>query len=107
MTCEEIIDRLRTLGIPSAYSHFKSPPSLPFVVYTVPNDRRYGADNRNMLKSSTVHIELYTEAKDEELENAVAELFSEYELDGYEDYLQEEQMYMKVFEFETVMKTGG
>lgn len=107
MTCEEIMLRLRTLGLPAAYSHFNKPPSVPFVVYTIPDSVRYGADHRNMLKKSTVRIELYTDHKDIKLENKVAALFSEYEIDSYETYIDEQQLYQNVFEFEIIIKTGG
>lgn len=104
MKCEEILTRLRSLKMPAAYSHFNKPPSVPFVVYTLPETNRYGADNRNMLTKSTVRVELYTDHKDIQLENKVAELFSEYEIDSYETWLSEQQLYQVVFEFEIINK---
>lgn len=103
-TCEKILKMLRTLNIPSAYSHFNKPPSVPFVVYTIPESRRYGADNLNMLQSSTVRVELYTDHKDIQLENRVADLFREYEIDSYETYISDQQLYQVVFEFEIITK---
>lgn len=78
--CEEIIKRLRTLKIPAAYSHFNAPPSVPFVVYLIPETERYGSDSKNMLKRSTVRIELYTDHKDTALEDKLSALFSELSL---------------------------
>lgn len=108
MTCEEILNRLRTLDIPAAYSHFNKPPSVPFVVYTTTGSERYGADYENMLERRTVRIELYTDKKDEQLEDSVADLFSEYELDIYESYIDDQQLYQVAFEFTDLFKkTGG
>lgn len=108
MKCDEILKRLRRLNIPAAYSHFNKKPSIPFVVYTIPDGENYGADDMNMLQRRTVRIELYTDCKDEQLENKVADLFNTYEISRYEDYLEDQQLYMVVFEFETITKlTGG
>lgn len=107
MTCEEITRRLRTLHIPVAYSHFNSPPTVPFAVYLIPETERYGADYKNMLLKSTVRVELYTDHKDVQLENRLSSLFSEYEIDSYESYLSDQQLYQITFEFETIDKTGG
>ncbi|MCI6580545.1 MAG: hypothetical protein MSH15_00905 [Oscillospiraceae bacterium] len=74
MTCEAIVKRLRLLKIPVSYSHFNKAPAIPFCVYTIPESSFYGADNKNMLKNRTVHIELYTDHKDEQL---AREKFSE------------------------------
>lgn len=107
MTCEDILKRLRTLKIPAAYSHFNKPPSVPFVVYTIPDEQRYGADNRNLLKNSTVRVELYTDHKDIQLEDKVAGLFSEYEIDSYETWISDQALYQVVFEFNIITKMGG
>lgn len=107
MTCESILKTIRTLKIPAAYSHFNKAPSVPFIVYSIPESSRYGADNKNMLMKSTVRIELYTDHKDIQLENKVADLFSEYEIDTYETWIPDQQLYQVVFEFETITKTGG
>ncbi|MBO6078354.1 MAG: hypothetical protein J6P66_06350 [Bacteroidaceae bacterium] len=107
MTCEEIVKKLRTLKIPVAYSHFNKAPAIPFCVYTIPESSFYGADNKNMLKNRTVHIELYTDHKDETLENKVAALFNDHEIEVYEDYIEDQQLYQVVFEFADVIKTGG
>ena len=107
MTCEEIVKRLRLLKIPVAYSHFNKAPAIPFCVYTIPESSFYGADNKNMLKNRTVHIELYTDHKDEQLENKLAALFNDHEINVYESYIEDQQLYQVVFEFEIIDKTGG
>lgn len=107
MTCEEIYGKLSTLDIPVAYSHFGKPPSVPFVVYITSGGERYGADYKNMLERRTVRIELYTDKKDETLENSVAALFDMYELDIYESYIDNQKLYQVVFEFTDLFKTGG
>ncbi len=107
MTCEEIYGKLSTLDIPVAYSHFGKPPSVPFVVYITSGGGRYGADYKNMLERRTVRIELYTDKKDETLENSVAALFDMYELDIYESYIENQKLYQVVFEFTDLFKTGG
>lgn len=108
MNCKEIYKRLKNLKIDAAYHHFNGQPHLPFVVYLISSGRRYGADDINLIKERTVRIELYTEAKDEKLEDEVADLFSEYDLEEDEDYIEDQQLYLYAIEFEDKQKlTGG
>lgn len=104
MRCKEIYDKLKTLGIPVAYHHFTKSPGVPFCVYFIDNRRRRGADNLNLLEQRTVRIELYTESKDEKLENKILKLFEDKELDVYEDYIDTEALYQVAIEFELIMK---
>lgn len=107
MKCKEIYERLKRLEIPVAYSHFNDPPNIPFVVYTASDKERHGADDVNLLENITVRIELYTDYKDEECEDAVASLFDEYEMDISESYISDQQLYQVVFEFTITNKLQG
>lgn len=112
MKCKEIIDRLRLRFSPSdlriAYHHFNKPPKVPFCVYFVVDSQRRGADDLNLLEDRTYRIELYTDCKDEELENSIAELFDDREVNIDEVYIEDQQLYMVSFEFDATFKlTGG
>lgn len=104
MKCSQIFNRLKQAGIPVAYSHFNEPPPVPFVVYIVTDSERYGADYKNMLKRQTIRIELYTDHKNEALEDRIANLFNEFEIDVTETYIEEQELYQVSFEFDMVDK---
>lgn len=111
MKCKEIVDRLRTRfkasDLPVAYHHFNKPPKIPFVVYLVADAQRRGADAFNLLEERAYRIELYTDCKNEDLENSIAELFDDHELSIDEVYIEDQQLYMVSFEFDETFKLNA
>ena len=108
MKCSEVYDRLKTIGIPVAYHHFTKSPEIPFCVYLTGDRTQRGSDSINLLEEHAFRIELYTETKNEELENRILKAFNDKEIDIYETYIESEHLYQVVFEFEeTVKLTGG
>lgn len=107
MTGAEIYEKLKKLNIPVAYSHFPEPTPAPFVVFLIPSTERYGSDFKNYIEDRTVRIELYTEFKDENLEEMIYQLFDGYEISYEQIYIEDEKVMMSAFEFQETVKTGG
>lgn len=71
MTLADLRTILLTTGYPVAYSHFKSPPKPPYLVYVFAFGDDLIADNINYAEISRMQVELYTELKDETAEGKV------------------------------------
>lgn len=105
MELKEVYEKLKTLKIPTAYRFFKrAPESVPFVVYYFASSSRYGADYLNLLDRRTIVIELYTEIKNEILENKLYKLFEDYDIDIDENYIDSEKLYMITVTIEDLKK---
>lgn len=105
MSLEEIYEKLCTLGIPVAYLQFSKPQKLPFIAYYEEHTVIEGADNYNLFRRTTIRIEFYSEKKDPDFERKIENLFRTVEIEKYKDvYLDDEKMFMTVFEFETIQK---
>lgn len=103
---------LSTIGLPFAYRQFKpykdTPvPDPPYIIYLFNHEEGYGADLRNFIKKIEVKIELYTNSKDEVNEDKIEEILTSYEYDKEETYIDEEELYMVVYDFEIYIKNGG
>lgn len=81
MELEEIREKLLTLGIPVAYLQFKSPQTLPYVVYYESDTEITGADHYNLYRDVEITIELYSDTKNTALERRLENLFREVEID--------------------------
>lgn len=105
MELTEIYQKLRTLGIPVAYLKFDKPQKLPFIAYFEAGTEIQGADSYNLYRRVTIRIELYSEKKNPELERKIENLFRSVEIEKDGDtYLQNENMFMTIFSFETIQK---
>ena len=67
---DELISILNEIGLPYAYDHFAEgeSPNPPFICYLLPGSDNFAADGRVYYKINDVHIELYTDYKNTELE---------------------------------------
>lgn len=103
MELTEIKKKLDTLGIPVAYLQFSTPQKLPFAVYFEADGEITGADGLNLFRRKNIVLELYTAKKDVQLERRLEGLFRHIELEKTADtYLNEEQMFMTGYVFETI-----
>lgn len=107
MNLIEVCDRLKTLKIPIAYKAFKSKVTPPYAVYYEDGAVLHGSDERNYIKDMNVTIEFYSEVKGLENEAAIEKLFNDVELIKSTDtWLDDEQLYMIVYNFTTTNKIG-
>lgn len=100
MTRRELYTVLTGCGIPTAYGAFGNSPPPPYIIF-----ERYGsestyADNRTVRLYDEYRVELYTDKRDEELEEKLEKLFDnaeiEYELS--ESYVSDERLFQTVYE---------
>jgi len=77
-------------------------PGLPFITYIFPDEDGFGADNQNYLPTVSVQVELYTKLKDPASEALVEAALTAQNVFFTKDstYLDDEQAYMTVFNFE-------
>ena len=103
MTTQDVAQMVAGIGLPYAYDHFEedeSPGQPPYICFLYPSSDHFPADDRVYQKVMALRIELYTDEKDLELENAVEDALDNagliYESD--ETFLDSEKMYMVVWE---------
>ena len=77
MTLTELATLLEQSNIPVAYNHFKDAQELPFICYIDQASDNLIADNKVYHKVVTVDIELYTEDKDEQLEQTLETILND------------------------------
>ena len=101
---DEIISVLNEIGLPFAYSHFAEgeSPSPPFICYLIPGSDNFSADGMVYQKIDEVHIELYTDKKDIELEDTVTAVFDRHGIfyDQSETWIESEKLYEVMYSFE-------
>ena len=97
MTKEVVEGILDEVGIEYAYHHFEPEEAIapPFICWLVPGCDNFAADGKVFFSADEVHIELYTDRKDFELEKRVEGV-----LDGRgiywektEEYIESEDLY--------------
>lgn len=102
MTLPDLKKIVDTLGLPVAYHCFAvgQVPNLPYIVYYVDEDLGFFADDTVYYEECAVTIEVYSRAKDLELEEKVKKLLNDNQLpyESYESFLDSEDMHLKAYE---------
>ena len=102
---DRIIEILERIGVPFAYDHFAEgeSPDPPFICFLLPASDNFAADGQVYFKATEVHIELYTDLKDPELEARVEAALDESGVfyDKHEVWIEDERLYQVIFTFET------
>ena len=102
---DKIISILNEIGLPYAYDHFSEgeSPNPPFICYLLPGSDNFAADGRVYYKIDDVHIELYTDFKNTELELQVEEVLDRYNIfyNKSEVWIDSEKLYEVLYQFET------
>ena len=72
MTYDEIMGMLAEASLPIAYDHFAEgeSPDPPFLVFLFPSSDNFSADGTVYQKIDELHIELYTDRKQPDVESA-------------------------------------
>ena len=101
---DKIMELLSKTVIPFAYDHFAEgeSPDPPFICFLLPASDNFSADGQGYFKVTEVHIELYTDKKDLELEERVEAVLDEYGIfyDKNEVWIASEKLYEVMFSFE-------
>lgn len=96
---KELFDLLKTLKIPVAYDHFEQYPdnkvAPPFIVYRNTDPTTQKADDKTWYKHNNYIIDLVTDIKDVDLEDALEELLTLNHMpyDKEENYIDNERIY--------------
>ena len=97
MTHKEVMQMLSELDIPFAYDHFAEgeSPAPPFICFLFPGSENFSADNIVYAAFEILHLELYTDEKNPELEVRVEALLSQHELfwNKTEVWIESEKLY--------------
>lgn len=101
---EELLQVLEKIGLPFAYHHFAEgeSPEPPFVIYLLPGSNNFAADGKVYYKIHEVHLELYTDLKDLELEQKVEDALDEHGIfyNKTETWIESERLYEVLYIFE-------
>lgn len=68
---------LLTTSLPVAYSHFVSPPALPYLVYLLDDTDNFGADDQVYQQEANYIVELYTAKHDPAVKSKLEKLFDD------------------------------
>ena len=104
MRTSEFYSMLKSLGIPVAYSAFKSTVDFPYCVYEEHRDIR-GDDFKNRIIEAGFRIELYDAERNVELEQKLEQMLDERGLEygaDYGIYIEDDQSFMTVYEVEPI-----
>lgn len=98
---------LEEMGILWAYHHFEEEeaPNPPFLVYLYPKSDNFAADGINYQGISELDIELYTDAKEREIEKKVEAVLKQHGIFyvKQETYIESERLYEVLYEMEVLI----
>ena len=101
---EELLQVIKEMGIPFAYDHFAEgeSPDPPFICYLLPGSDNFAADGIVYYKRKKLHIELYTDKKDDDLEDRVESIINRNGLyyEKTETWIPSEKLYEVLYQME-------
>ena len=104
MTHEKLLAMLQETDLPIAYDHFAEgeSPDPPFLCFLRPGSDNFAADGKVWYKISQVHVELYTDRKDPELEERIETVLDGHGIfyDKSEVWIESERLYEVLYTFE-------
>lgn len=107
MTRAEVANMIGSTNIPYAYFQFTNDTAqpCPFICYYYTGSDDMSADNINYAKVERLIIELYTDNKDFETEDAISNVLNENGIffTKSETYISAEHMYETIFESEVIL----
>lgn len=105
MTYKEISDMLEGIKLPVTYYEWpeNKAPDPPYLCFYYPGDNDFKADDSNYQRIRTLVVELYTDEKDIELEEAVESALSGMVYDREEVYIDSERLFEVSYTMEVVI----
>lgn len=108
---DELLSIISEIALPSAYDHFAEgeAPQLPYLLYLIPTNNNFSADNRAYFKVNEVHIELYTDRKDLTAEQRVEAVLDRHGIfyNRSETWIESEQLYEVLYYFDMEVKDNA
>lgn len=106
MTYENIVLMLEETGLPLAYDHFEEgeSPDPPFLIFLFPRSDNFVADGRVYQKINELHIELYTDRKQPDVEARLEAVLDDrgQVYDKSEVWIPEEKLYEVLYSMEVL-----
>ena len=101
---DKLLEMMAEIPFPSAYDHFAEgeSPEPPFITYLLPGSDNFAADGKVYFRVTEVHIELYTDEKNPEVEAQVEAVLDEHGIfyDKTEVWIESEKLYEVLYSFE-------
>ena len=101
---DKLLEIMAEIPIPSAYDHFAEgeSPDPPFITYLLPGSDNFAADGKVYYRITEIHIELYTDEKNPEVEALVEAVLDEHRIfyDKTEVWIESEKLYEVLYSFE-------
>lgn len=101
---DKLLAILGEFGLPYAYHHFVEgeSPDPPFICYFFPNSYNFSADGTAYFKANEVHVELYADKKDLQLEQSIETALDAHEIfyNKHETWIESEKLYQVLYIFE-------
>ena len=101
---DKLLGLMAEIPFPSAYDHFAEgeSPEPPFITYLLPGSDNFAADGKVYFRVTEVHIELYTDEKNPEVEQQVEGVLDEHGIfyDKTEVWIESEKLYEVLYSFE-------
>ena len=101
---DKLLQMMAEIPFPSAYDHFAEgeSPNPPFIAYLLPGSDNFAADGKVYFRVTEVHIELYTDEKNPEVEAQVEAVLDEHGIfyDKTEVWIESEKLYEVLYSFE-------
>ena len=106
LTYTEIVDMLEETGLPLAYDHFEEgeSPKPPFLIFLFPSSNNFAADGTVYKKINDLHIELYTDRKQPDVEMQIESVLDRHGIfyDKSEVWISDERLYEVLFSTEVI-----
>lgn len=92
-------------SLPVKENRFLKAPKLPYIIYIIDKSKR-GADDLNNISDNNITIEFYSEKIEKNIENKIENLLERYKMnyDKNREWLDDEKMFITVFEFNFLEK---
>ena len=101
---DKLLQMMAEIPFPSAYDHFAEgeSPEPPFITYLLPGSDNFAADGKVYFRVTEVHIELYTDEKNPEVESRIEAVLDEHGIfyDKTEVWIDSEKLYEVLYSFE-------
>lgn len=101
---DKLLEIVKKIGLPNAYHHFAEgeSPEPPFLIYLIDSSDNFSADGKAYFKANEVHIEIYTDYKNIEVEKKAEAVLDEYGIfyNKLESFIESEKLYEVLYTFE-------
>lgn len=108
---DKLLKMVKEISLPNAYHHFAEGESAspPFLIYLLAKSDNFSADGKAYFKANEVHLELYSDVKDLELEEKVEAVLDRYGIfyEKLESFIESEKLYEVLYVFEMEVTTDG